>query len=90
MNQEWWLHFAGWATEPGIDSLGLTATHVAASLFSLCRDYRNPKCYIRCTIIFIELTFHLESSRLLTYYILGFAAYFLYIIFSRVPVSNDD
>ena len=39
MNQEWWLHVAGWATEQGIDSLGPTAAHVAAFLFSLCRDY---------------------------------------------------
>ena len=39
MNEEWCLHFAGWATKPGIDSLGPTAAHVAAYFLSLCRDY---------------------------------------------------
>ena len=33
MNEEWWLHFAGLATKQGIDSLGPTATHVAAFSF---------------------------------------------------------
>ena len=39
MNKEWWLHFAGWATEQGIDSRCPTAAHVATFLLSLCRDY---------------------------------------------------
>ena len=39
MYEEWWLHFAGWTTGQGIDSLGPTATQVAAFLLSLCRDY---------------------------------------------------
>ena len=39
MYEEWWLHFAGWATKQGIDSLGPTTTQVAAFLLSLCRDY---------------------------------------------------
>ena len=38
MYEEWWLHFAGWATKQGIDSLCPTATQVAAFLLSLCRD----------------------------------------------------
>ena len=46
----------------------------------------NLKWYIRCNIIFTEFTFHPENSRLLTYYILGFAANFLYMIFSIIPV----
>ena len=32
MYEEWWLHFVGWATKQGIDSLGPTATQVAAFL----------------------------------------------------------
>ena len=51
---------------------------------------RNPKYHIKCDIIFTEITFPQESSKLLTYYILGFAAYFLYIIFFVIPVSNVD
>ena len=39
MNEEWWLHFAGWANKQGIDLIGPTAAHVAAFLLSLCRDY---------------------------------------------------
>ena len=39
MNEEWWLYFAGWATEQEIGSLGPTATQVADFLLSFCRDY---------------------------------------------------
>ena len=39
MNEEWWLHFAGWATKQGIDLLGPTAPHLAIFLLSLCRNY---------------------------------------------------
>ena len=39
MYKKWCLHFAAWATKQGIDSLGPTATQVAAFLLSLCRDY---------------------------------------------------
>ena len=39
MYEEWCLHFAAWAIKQGIYSLGPTATHVAAFLLSLCRDY---------------------------------------------------
>ena len=39
MYEEWWLHFAGWATEQGIDSLSTTAAQVATFLLSLCGDY---------------------------------------------------
>ena len=39
MYEEWWLYFASLATKQGIDSLGPTATQVAAFLLSLCRDY---------------------------------------------------
>ena len=39
MYDKWWLHFAGWVTEEGIDSLSPTTTQVAAFLLSLCRDY---------------------------------------------------
>ena len=62
----------------------------SANFFCLISARRNLKCHIRCNIIFTEITFHPESSRLLTFYILGFAAYFLYMIFFTIPVSNDD
>ena len=41
MYEEWWLHFAGWATKQGIDSVASTATHRPNSRFflSLCRGY---------------------------------------------------
>ena len=50
MYEEWWLHFAGWATKQGIDSLGPTATQVAAFLLSLCTDYGLASQVVKASV----------------------------------------
>ena len=67
-----------------------TIPALASTMPTFSSARRKQKCHIRCNIIFTEIIFHPESSRLLTYYILGFAAYFLYMIFFPIPVLNDD
>ena len=66
----------------------LASTMLIFYLEDIISTRRNPKCHRRGDIIFTETTFHLK--RLLTYYILGSAAYFLYMIFFIIPVLNDD
>ena len=50
MYEKWSLHFAGWATKQGIDSLGPTATQVAAFLLSLSRDYGPASQVVKASV----------------------------------------